>query len=959
MLILQLNQKLPVKSITFPSFIELDNIDRIISMRILLTFFAIGIFWGFQSIKGQSLSISGSILDNDTKMPLYGAYASIKDSIGGQTNTVMTDMKGKFIITNLFLNHNYLLKISFLGYQSQELTFRKFNRSVNLGKIHLSIQTNVIGEVLIKKAVSLAIQRGDTTEMAASSFKTNPDATADDLIKKMPGITYENGVVKAHGEEVLKILVDGKDFFGDDPSVTLNNFPSDAIDKIQVFDRLSEQAQFTGFDDGQSVKTINIVTKPDRKNSVFGKCYLGTDADSKYTAGGNLHLFNNKTRISFLGLSNNINRQNFSADELAGVSSSKNDGFVIGQQVGVNTTNATGFNLNTVKKKINLTGSYFFNNNNNITNQLILKDKFLAPLPDHYASERDTNSGKKINHRFNFRLEYTIDSSNILIFIPKISLQSGNGDKFAAKKTTKESNGLEKFVNESGIASNNNNTSYNLSNELVYRHKFGLSRRSFSVSIKTSMNNKSSDVLQNGFFRPSLDNIISADQSTNSRNNGYDLSASLVYIEPLSKKSMLYFNYIASYSHTKKDKETYSTDSVGNLLAHIDTLSNLFSNDYTNNRFGVSYKIKSKRIKFSLGADFQHAVNKGQQLYPGVYSVNKPFDRWLPSLLFQVKKNQKNNLKFFYRTSTNEPGISLLQNVIDNSQRSEISIGNPDLLQEYTHALTCNYFFGNPEKKMNYSILLSGKYTLDYIGTQVYTAMSDTILHVQHIDIILPKNNQLSHPVNFDHAINIKSLFSMGLPLKVIGCNINCFTGFNYSQTPGYIGERLNIYHLYNLTDGVQVSSNISERVDFNVTYSWNFNRIINSGLTNFSNERITYRYQVISAKTTNAIGKYWVMQQSANAQIYMGFNNFNQNTLVWNVYLARKVGRSNQGELRFSITDILNQNKNITHNVTPQYVSDANSNTLHRLFMLMFTYNLNTAQVSDSASGLRQKKQD
>ena len=187
----------------------------------------------------------------------------------------------------------------------------------DLDTIRLALDSKVLKEVVVV-GQGTAVQKGDTTIMAASSFKVNPDANAEDLVKKMPGITVENGTVKAHGEEIKKVLVDGKPFFGDDPSVALRNLPADVIDRVQVYNKLSDQAELTGFDDGSSSKTINIVTRKDAKISQFGKFTGGYDFDDKYLVAGNLNIFKGPRRFTFTGMSNNVNMQNFAMQDLVG-----------------------------------------------------------------------------------------------------------------------------------------------------------------------------------------------------------------------------------------------------------------------------------------------------------------------------------------------------------------------------------------------------------------------------------------------------------------------------------------------------------------------------------------------------------------------------------------------------------------------------------------------------------------
>ena len=188
----------------------------------------------------------------------------------------------------------------------------------NIGTISLKPTATSLGGVEIKGTAERAEQKGDTTQYNAAAFKVTQDATTEDLVKKMPGITIENGTVKAHGEDVKRVLVDGKQFFGEDASVTLKNLPAEVVDKIQVFDKLSDQAAWSGFDDGSGQKTINIVTRNAKSSGQFGKFSAGYGTDDKYLLGANVNFFNGQRKITLLGMSNNVNQQNFSADDVVG-----------------------------------------------------------------------------------------------------------------------------------------------------------------------------------------------------------------------------------------------------------------------------------------------------------------------------------------------------------------------------------------------------------------------------------------------------------------------------------------------------------------------------------------------------------------------------------------------------------------------------------------------------------------
>src|SRR5688572_22844064 len=272
--------------------------------------------------KGQS--VKGKLLDLVDNRPLAGAtleLRSVKDSTIRFGS--ISDSTGQFRFGSI-TQDSFQLRVSYIGYEN----FRQFVAvsdsipNVDLGVLFIPKSTKELGEVTVTARTPPAQQKGDTTQYNASQFKVNPDATVEDLVKKMPGITVEkDGTVTAQGEQVRKVTIDGRDFFGDDASAALRNLPSEVVDKIQVFDRLSDQAQFTGIDDGNAQRAINIVTKSGIKNGQFGRIYAGYGTDNRYAAGGNVSFFKGNRRLSFVGNFNNINQQNFASQDLLGVTS--------------------------------------------------------------------------------------------------------------------------------------------------------------------------------------------------------------------------------------------------------------------------------------------------------------------------------------------------------------------------------------------------------------------------------------------------------------------------------------------------------------------------------------------------------------------------------------------------------------------------------------------------------------
>src|SRR5688572_28049739 len=309
-------------------------ICRITTMYKFGLLLVVSIGW---AIGAHSQSIKGKLLDLVDNKPLAGAtvsLSSVKDST--QIRNTVADSTGAFRFDGLSVD-SFFLKVGFVGYDTYKQIVATTDSipAADLGTLFIPKATKELGGVTVTSQAPPAQQKGDTLQLNANQFKVNPDATTEDLIKKMPGITVDkDGTVTAQGEQVRKITIDGRDFFGDDATAALRNLPSEVVDKIQVFDRLSDQAQFTGFDDGNSQKAINIVTKASMRNGQFGRVYAGYGTDDRYAAGGNVTFFKGNRRISLVGMSNNINQQNFANEDLLGLTSSSNRGNRGGNQRG-------------------------------------------------------------------------------------------------------------------------------------------------------------------------------------------------------------------------------------------------------------------------------------------------------------------------------------------------------------------------------------------------------------------------------------------------------------------------------------------------------------------------------------------------------------------------------------------------------------------------------------------------
>ncbi|MDB5222624.1 MAG: outer rane beta-barrel protein [Chitinophagaceae bacterium] len=959
-----------------------------------LAFFLL--LFSINSIKAQT--VKGVLTDENDKSPLIGATVKLNnrpDSANNQDSstayTTVTNKDGVFIFENV-TPKLYQLSVSSVGLGAFKMTINVKDSVVNdMGNIAISKTAKILNEVSVVATAPQVKQKVDTVEYSANQFKVNPDANVEDLIKKMPGITVDKaGTVTAQGEQVKKVTVDGRDFFGDDATAALRNLPAEIIDKIQVFDKLSDQAAFTGFDDGSSQKAINVVTKANMRNGQFGRMYAGYGTDDRYSAGGNVSFFKGNRRLSFVGLFNNINQQNFSSQDLLGVTSSGGgnrgggqggrggggqggqaqagrggggqggggqQNFLVGQQNGISKTNAIGLNYsNQFGKKLTLTGSYFFNNTNNSNTQLTNRQTFLKGDSSIYYKENSATSSSNYNNRINLRLEYKFDSSNTLTISPSLNFQKNNSSStINAQQAYSGDFSLANMLNQSASSYNAATSGYNFNNTVFFRHAFQKRGRTISIGINTTVNHKLADsysITDSKFFKNSVARDSLSNQFVDNLTNGHTISANLAYTEPMGKKGQLQLNYNPSFTKNKADQQTFQYDPVGKSYSLFDTrLSNKFDNTYNTQNGGITYRVGDRDNQFSVGTSIQSSNLKSDQLFPNTVSVNKTFTNILPNLQLRRKLSARSSVNVFFRTSVNAPSVTQLQNVENTTNTLQYSTGNPDLKQQYSSSLVTRFTYTNTLKGQSFFANLFVQQTKDYISNASFINFnSDSILPS---GLKLPAGVYLTKPINLSGYWNARSFFTYGAPVKFIKSNINLNAGVSYSKLPGFTNNEKIITDNYTYNGGVVLSSNISQYVDFNLSYSTSYNAIVQQANNNYNTQSFGVQFNLLSKAG-------WFFQNDLNNQSYnyKSSTTPDQHFLLWNMSAGKKFLKDQKGELKLSVFDVLKQNKSISRTVTESYVEDIQSQVLQRYFMLTFTYKLKNFGTA-AARSMNNKQRD
>lgn len=902
-------------------------------------------------IAAQRIFVKGQVVGTSGKEALPGANVMLYLLPDSTMKGTTTDSQGRFTIDNV-KNGNYLLVVSYIGYDKHTEKITIQNKSVDLQKIILNEDAVQTGEVEVVGQMHRAVIKKDTTEFNAGAFQTSKDAVAEDLVSKIPGVTVKDGKVQAQGEDVKRVLIDGKPFFGDDPNAVLKTIPAEIVDKVQIFDQQSEQSQFTGYDDGNSEKAMNLITRTKITNGTFGNLHSGYGDEKRHKVSGNINFFEGDRKISILGQINNINEQNFSMEDLSGMMSSMGGGrghggggpmmgggfggggFFVNASGGLSKTKAFGINYTDKwSEKLSLTTSYFYNNTENDATSVTDRLTFLTQTNQQNYLQNKTANSLNINHRFNMRFEYKIDERNSILFRPRLTVQDNEGSSLSLGTTS--ANNL--MLNSSDNKLNTNYLAYNFSSELLYRHSFETKGRTFSIEIENTIkNNDGNNHLNslNSYF--TTNKFDTLDQKSSLLKKGYGVDAQIDYTEPLSEKGILRFSFGYSVNEEKNDQNTFKLNNITNNYSDFDKdLSNVYKRLYSAQTYNLGYMFNDKDINFNIGLGYNISKLNNNQSFPYNNTLDRTFTSFLPSAMLRINFSRETNLRMFYRSSNNAPGADQLQNVLNNTNQLLLSIGNPNLKQDTRHFVMLRYSTTDMKTLNSFFVHLFATYTNDYIGNRTTIATKDTLVD----GIALKRGSQLTKPENLNGQTSINSFLTYSLPVWFLKSNLNLNASLRYSKTPGIINDVTNNSNLYNYGIGFVLATNFSRDFDVTLSSSAFFNNLRNSVKEEYNDDYFNLDSRI---KLYWNIWNGFIIQTNINHKYDSGLpSEYNQNAVLWNAYIAKKLFSKDQGEIRFSVFDIMNKSTSIQRTVTDSYVEDTRSNSLGRYYMVSFIYNL------------------
>ncbi|MBR0362888.1 MAG: carboxypeptidase regulatory-like domain-containing protein, partial [Alistipes sp.] len=663
-------------------------------------------------VMAQSGKVTARIVDGDTKEGIIGAIMEVRKA--GSQNAgrhSVSGAEGKTTVTGLAAG-DYTVTISFIGYATKTLDV-KLAPNADLGVVELMPEAVAIDAVVKEVQALRTSQNGDTVAYNAAAFKVSADADVEGLLKKMPGITITNGSVEAQGEQVKKIFVDGKEFFGEDVSTALNSLPAQAVDRIEVFNKLSDNAEFSGMDDGEGYKAINIVTHSNMRQGVFGKVYAGygyqPDIDGgspeptfnnssvynsqlddvtshhKFNVGGNVNIFQGSSRVSIIGLFNNVNQQNFSFEDILGVTGGGGGGmghgrgvgqYMVRPQSGVARVGSIGVQYSDTwgeGDKVKLNGSYFYNDTKT-RDKNYLQRWYEFPSPDDELEQVGESETHNYNHRLNLRLDWTINKNMSLMSRTNFSFQGNDPYKQQYGEQWGESaekKGIPYEMLYNGTDASSYSRGLRFSEFLQYRVKLGKDGRTITVDGRFGIRNTPKSVTNSysnlatlydealGTATPDIRYV-----SALAPQGETDISANVTYTEPVAKNAQVSMQYRFDFENQDISKTAYITGKDYDItgLTPDASLSSFTDSRSTEHRVGPGFRWAKNRNTFIANVYYQHSTLDG--LVKGE-NIKRDYDHVTYFMMGNIAFNPQNSIRVFLNSYTHNPDVRNLQDVYD------------------------------------------------------------------------------------------------------------------------------------------------------------------------------------------------------------------------------------------------------------------------------------------------------
>jgi len=899
----------------------------------------------------QDAAIKGTVIDTSEKRNLSNTViALLRPADSVLVRFTRSNKDGSFTLQKLSPG-KFIVMVTRPAYADY---FDQVNvapgATVDLGKVAMILKSQLLQEVVVQHKLGAIRIKGDTTEYIADSFKMAAGATVEDLLKKLPGIQVDkDGKITAQGEAVQKVLVDGEEFFSDDPTIATRGLTADAVSKVQTFDKKSDQAEFTGIDDGEKTKTLNLQLKEDKKKGYFGKVEAGTDFNKFWNNNVMLNAFKGKRKFSAYGIMSNSGKTGLDWEEgsnYGGTSpevGSNDDGGVYysidsyddefggGNYWGEGLPKGWAGGLHYSNKwnadKIHFNGGYQYNKLNTEAQGTTLSQYILPDSTNLYTNESGNSFRSRERNRINGLYEFKIDSLASL----KITVQGSKGTSFS------KSNFHQESLNDEGDTlsivdreTKMDGTKDNFNSSLLYKQKFKKQGRTLSVSARQNYTENTSTGIyysDNNYFKNGLLTSRKVlDQQKLIENTSSAINSRISYTEPLNKRSLLEFNYSIDNNHRTSGITTLEQiNSPGKYEERIDSLSNTYSFNVLTQSGGINYRYaKPKKLTFSFGINISNAGYTRKDL-KNDSAINYSFTNFYPQASINWTLPGNGNLRFSYNGSTQAPGIDQVQPIQDITDQLNVRVGNPDLKQAFRHNF--NLRFGSFK-------FLSER---NIYGSIYFTATQNDFSSMNILDLSTGK--KITMPVNVDGNYRSNGWFGYETKIKKLGIYVGLSGDFNYNHNTNYIGDLKNENNSYMVGLGPTIRYRKDKKFELWINTGFNHN----VSKTSLRSD-MTTKYWTMEHYIDMTAYLPWKLEIGSSAEINIrqrtSVFDKNNNSIRWNARIDRKLFKNDVARIRLTANDILDQNIGFNRNINSNFISERTYNTIRRNFMVSFIYN-------------------
>ena len=913
-------------------------------MKKLIVF--VGIVFTYSSF-AQGIKISGQVQNADEDKPIQNAVVALftpKDSL--LYSFTRTDTSGTYILKNVRPG-KYILMISH-PYYADLLNGIEVNSDTKLSVTNLISKSKLLAEVIVKSGSPLRI-KGDTTIYTADSFKVSANANVEELLKKLPGIQVDkDGNIKAMGETVQKVLVDGEEFFGNDPGMAVKNLRADAVKEVQVFDKKSDQAEFTGIDDGKTQKTINLKLKDNKRTGYFGKIDVAAGPQkhisNRYNDNIMFGSFKGKRKLSAFLLNGNTGQDGLSWEDEQKYGG--NDNFSV--DIGDDGDLAFSWTGNSDDEPyVDPRNGYITNVNAGVQYSNKWDDKYNFNLSPKYNSQQYTNhkitytqrqvgdsvlnthsdESSEVN-RYNFKtraiLDTKIDSFNSVKVTANANVYHTESNDFTNSETAGNTGEL-KNTSDRQLQTNSDKSA--LSGNIIFKHKFRKARRTLSFAGNWySLNNKGATLLKSSnkaYFNGQPSGGRDLDQQKDYEQFTQNLSASIVYTEPLSKTISLLLGYQLAYNYGTNDQLTYNYSSAsGKYDFIVDSLSNNFKQNIIQNIPSAKINFANKKLKLNIGSGFGFTDFNLQDI-----TFNKDYLRnytnFYPSANATYTYKPNRSIRFYYNGNTTQPTVDQLQPLRNNNDYFNQVTGNPALKPSFTNSFRMSHQAYNFLKDLWMYQSANVRITQNAITTNSI--------------IDLDSGKTVSQPINVDGNYSANFYAGLGFKIKKIDTRFDVSPSFSLNRYASVINSVKSYSKTVSPGFSTYISKSKEKKYEISVSDRFNYN----SNNTSQNDTKIHYYTNTLSFYGTIYYKKVWSLNTDYNyyfRQKTVQSDN-NLKTQLWNARLQRTF-KHDEFTAYFLVRDILDQNVGIERNFYGNTYTQETNDRLKRYFMIGFTWN-------------------